>query len=464
MTSRLSTDTLNQMTPLLGSLARLIAGGVSPTEAQLQTLLLGADLEDEPGALEELKRWQRLLTVLQQQPTRENRQATVEALRLRGLPEAPVLLAVDLVMGSAPASSPAPPSLTASVERLDLGVLPPGQGATAELEVQGGPGQIVAESDLVWVTPQHFGPGPTRIRVEVRPMQSGVLWTTLRLITPGETLEVPVVAQWMEERLSGILSSKPTIPEEQPQRHPRQAELSRSPTVSAPPEQNAPPSASTQPFRSFVTAPEPAVPIVVAPPIILVGQAGWATWFKWVLATTIGWSIAKAVESTITGAMGTMAGFAFWALAGAASGFGQWLVLNHHFPQDGRWILASTFGWAVAWPVIRFVAAPLAWNIAWTVALAIAEDVIAVAWHLVLAMIGAIAGAVAGFAQHLVLRRYFQRARWWILASIVGWAVAWTVDWTKTGTIAEFIISRAIGGGLTGAVLVAILRRPRLDV
>ncbi len=97
MTSRLSSEALNQLTPLLGSLARLVARGSQVSEAQLRTLLLGADLESEPAALEELKRWGRLLTALREQPSEENRHATVEALMLRGLPEAPVLLAVDTV-------------------------------------------------------------------------------------------------------------------------------------------------------------------------------------------------------------------------------------------------------------------------------------------------------------------------------------------------------------------------------
>ena len=198
MTSRLSSEALNQLTPLLGSLARLVARGSQVSEAQLHTLLLGADLESEPAALEELKRWGRLLTALQEQPSEDNRHATVEALMLRGLPEAPVLLAVDTVAGGGGVKPPPDRRLTASVERLDFGELRSGQAASAEFEVQGGPGQVVVESDQVRVTPQQFGPGPTRLWVEVKPLASGVLWTTLRLVTAGETLELPIVAQWTE--------------------------------------------------------------------------------------------------------------------------------------------------------------------------------------------------------------------------------------------------------------------------
>jgi len=197
MTRRLSSEALNQLIPLLGSLARLVARGSRVSEDQLRTLLLGVDLESDPAALEELKRWSQLLTALREQPSEDNRLATVEALMLRGLPEAPVLLAVDTVVRNE-GSPPPPKRLRASVERLDLGVLPLGQGATAEFEVQGGPGQVVVDSDQVRVTPQQFGAGVTRIRVEVKPLASGgALWTTLKLLTASETLEVPVVAQWI---------------------------------------------------------------------------------------------------------------------------------------------------------------------------------------------------------------------------------------------------------------------------
>ena len=208
MTSRLSSEALNQLTPLLGSLARLVARGSQVSEAQLRTLLLGADLESEPAALEELKRWSKLLTALRAQPSEDNRHATVEALMVRGLPEAPVLLAVDTVAGGSRVMPPPDRRLTASVERLDFGELRSGQAASAEFEVQGGPGQVVVDSDQVRVTPQQFGPGPTRLRVEVKPLGAGgVLWTTLRLVTAGETLELPIVAQWTDT-LAGSSSSQ----------------------------------------------------------------------------------------------------------------------------------------------------------------------------------------------------------------------------------------------------------------
>lgn len=209
MTSRLSSEALNQLVPLLGSLARLVARGSQVSEAQLRTLLLGADLESEPAALEELKRWGKMLAALREQPSEDNRHATAEALMLRGLPEAPVLLAVDTVTGGGGVPPSPPRRLSASVTSLDLGELSPGQAASTEFEVQGGPGRVVVESDQVRVTPQQFGAGPTRIRVEVKPLGAGgVLWTALRLVTAGETLELPVVAQWTDTLAGSALSQQ----------------------------------------------------------------------------------------------------------------------------------------------------------------------------------------------------------------------------------------------------------------
>jgi len=140
------------MTPLLGSLARLIARGTAISNEQLELLLTAADLEANPDALHELQRWARLLQSLYDSPGEALRHTVVEGLMLRGLPEAPVLLAVSTVAEQARATLPTPSSLqtgglSVSVSSLDLGTLRPGQAASGEFEVQGGSGHIVVESD-----------------------------------------------------------------------------------------------------------------------------------------------------------------------------------------------------------------------------------------------------------------------------------------------------------------------------
>jgi len=225
MSSSLSSEHLSQLVPLLGSLARLLADGSQLNENELHVLLLGASLEDNLAAMDEISRWGRLLKALQQASSDTQRRATIEALRLRGLPEATVLLAVATVVGSGigaaqtttVSASPGSARLQASVTNLDFGILRPSQGATLEFEVQGGPGQVSVESDQIQVTPTQFGVGPTRLRVELRPLMIGLLWTTLKLVTVGETLEVPVTAQWQDgDTAPAKLLLNPMIPSAPP--------------------------------------------------------------------------------------------------------------------------------------------------------------------------------------------------------------------------------------------------------
>lgn len=201
MTSRPSGEMVQRLTPLLGSLARLVISGSQLSKNELRTLLFGAGLESEPTAQEEMERWGQLLMALYQQPSEALRRATVEALLLRGLPEAPALLAVTTVIEGTSTTAPSqasqrPRRLKADVERLDFGTLSPGQTASAVIIVSGGPGHVVSESDQVQITPVQFGEQPTRIHVEAKPLSNGLLWTTLKLITVEDTLEVPVIAQW----------------------------------------------------------------------------------------------------------------------------------------------------------------------------------------------------------------------------------------------------------------------------
>ncbi len=200
--SKLPGDLLSQLAPLLGSLARMIAAGSRLDEEELETLLSGAGVESEPVVLGELKRWKQLLVALKQKFTEEKRLATIEALRLRGLDEAPVLLAVHIVsegkqLQEKQPVSPTQKRLSVSVERLDFGILPPGQGAKVEFEVQGGPGHIVVEaSDLTSVTPIQFSAEPTWVQVELMPQDKGVVFTELKIVTVSQVLAVPVLAQW----------------------------------------------------------------------------------------------------------------------------------------------------------------------------------------------------------------------------------------------------------------------------
>ena len=243
MSSSLSSEHMAQLVPLLGSLARLLAQHGTIADEQFQVLLDATDLDAHPAALVEIQRWVRLLARMHGAMNPALRQTVVESLPLRGLPEASVLLAVATVVGSGTGSTQTtaipPARLQASVTNLDFGNLRSGQGATQDFEVQGSPGQVIVESDQVQVTPAQFEAGPTRLRVTIKPLASGLLWTTLKLVTAGETLEVPVVAQWKDGGTAPakllvnplIQSHHPDLGAPPPQQSPRQPQ----PFIQSPP-------------------------------------------------------------------------------------------------------------------------------------------------------------------------------------------------------------------------------------
>jgi len=221
MTSSFSSEEIQQLAPLLGSLARLVAGGSQLNDGELNTILLGADLEYDSALLKELKLWGRLLKALREQPLPDRRLATVESLLLRGLQEAPVLLAVDTVTSgrTEPVAPSSVSSLQAAPASLDFGLLAPGQSAKGEFAIQGGPGRVIIESDQVRAAPMQFGFGTTRVQVEANPLNGGLLWTSLKLVTSGETLEVPVLAQWADAAATAStqhLVPSPVSPRQQP--------------------------------------------------------------------------------------------------------------------------------------------------------------------------------------------------------------------------------------------------------
>lgn len=183
---------------MLSHVAEMVKKNGRLSRKTMQMLLLGSDIEED-WALDELGRWVNVLAEASVTTDPGEREMLQRALMLRGIPEAAAMLAIATVAGASDTQSVPPRQrLLASVERLDFGILSPGQGAALEFEVQGGPGQIVVENDQVHVTPRSFGFGTTRVRVEAKPMQEGVLWSSLRLVTAGETLELTMVAQWVE--------------------------------------------------------------------------------------------------------------------------------------------------------------------------------------------------------------------------------------------------------------------------
>ena len=103
----------------------------------------------------------------------------------------------------------------------------------------------------------------------------------------------------------------------------------------------------------------------------------------------------------------------------------------------------------------------------------------------VVAVAGAVVGASLGVAQWLVLRRHIPRAGWWVLATL-GFAVCFygasAVAAIVVGAVAFYsgvpesavlltwflvavgVVGGALYGGITGVLMVLLLRQPNPDV
>ena len=203
MTDPLSLDRLQQVLPSLRDVAEVVRRNGSLSHNDLRLLLSGGT--DEEWALTELQSWAKILALIRGLGDPHRCDLAVRALMLRGVPEAPALLAVNIV---APHASKQPPVPTSSLQAVSLpikvnreaigfGDLKPGQQVRATLKVSGGPGQAFATSDLVSVEPAMFGPGETALTVRVSGGLDGqILFSTLVLDSGTQRVNVELTARW----------------------------------------------------------------------------------------------------------------------------------------------------------------------------------------------------------------------------------------------------------------------------
>lgn len=150
------------------------------------------------------------------------------------------------------------------------------------------------------------------------------------------------------------------------------------------------------------------------------------------------------------------------AVVGASLGAAQWLVLRRHLPRAGWWVLATFLGMAVGFALVNVNFDPM--------------DIITP---------GFVVGAPLGTTQWLVLRRHIPRAGWWVLATLgftvcfysalafaamVVSAVAFYSGAPESSVlltwflVAVVVVGGALYGGITGNLLVHLLRQPNPDV
>jgi hypothetical protein len=168
---------------------------------------------------------------------------------------------------------------------------------------------------------------------------------------------------------------------------------------------------------------------------------GFLFWFWWTLATACAWSLFFELFSRLSDLLypvfypyGIRWGDMLW-IAGLLLGLLQWPVLHRHIPHAYRWIAANVLGLL---PGSAYLFLSKVWKAP---------------------ILLFIAGV--GLLQWLVLRRSIRRAGLWLLAEAVILFFVVILGALSYGR--AVIATGLLFGGLTGAVLVWLLRGSAVD-
>lgn len=193
---------------------------------------------------------------------------------------------------------------------------------------------------------------------------------------------------------------------------------------------------------------------------------GWRFWLWWMVASVVGsgagvllW-LASGIVLEAAGvnidSPRTVFGALFPGVVGAAFGtpFGiaQWLVLRRQVGRAGWWVLATSLGY-----VVVFLLGTSLFPRGNALELGFAEQV------LLGTVLGAMVSVPGGILQWLmVLRRQVAQAGWWVLASVVSWAVGFAISFALRVTLGGlfFVAGVVVALALTGLAMVWLLRRP----
>ena len=183
-------------------------------------------------------------------------------------------------------------------------------------------------------------------------------------------------------------------------------------------------------------------------------NSGLRFWFLWMLGVFLALIIGLAllifgVGEAINDAPPAVFGLVIGSIFGAGLGTAQWLVLRKQVDKVGLWAPITTGVWAIFWSM----------NLSglFGEGQGVIGKLIEGIGH------GALLGAVTGIGQWFVLRSKVQKAQFWILISLVSWAISASTGDTIQAILQidiplELIIGILFSGALTGAGMVWLLR------
>ena len=176
---------------------------------------------------------------------------------------------------------------------------------------------------------------------------------------------------------------------------------------------------------------------------------GWRLWGRWVLATTIGWAVGSIAAFIVAHLVAPIVhiviphetNLVFGLCLGAVVGIVQRRFAPNPITASGRWVLSTSIGMG-----IPFVVA------------AIAGEFRGGHPGVGLVLIAAVGGLIAGLLQLRNVRRHSGRSGWWVLASIVGWGLGWLA--VEIGFGVGLLVGGVPLGVVTGGALVWLLQSP----
>lgn len=182
---------------------------------------------------------------------------------------------------------------------------------------------------------------------------------------------------------------------------------------------------------------------------ITTGRGYWLAWF---LASAMGYGMGALLGMSTAWRFFPASdfGITMGTVMGVTGGYFQWVVLRERIADAGLWGLASALGLGAAIGAIFIT--DQANN-------AMAGMVI----------LGAVFGVVSGTLQWLILRGKLARARWWLLANLLGslvGAIALPIaspmlepGKQELGMMTLGLLFGAGNGAITGAALLWLLRQ-----
>jgi hypothetical protein len=172
---------------------------------------------------------------------------------------------------------------------------------------------------------------------------------------------------------------------------------------------------------------------------------GCGLFFSWLILTIlgagIGWAAGWLASFHVPGQLATMfLGIVF----GAVLGLFQWLPLRGHLNKSILWVILSSLGWGIGFPIGALFAQRFGLTEA-TFGLAV----------------GIVAGFCVGLFQWIYLRRQLSGAGWWILANAFVWG--WSLVFYRPGVSAIGAFYGALSGIVTGITMMWLIYRPIPD-